>query len=855
MTINASQKMLVNRNIYANALFKRPDSLSDLLPYDEFYSEDGIFILKDGSLGIVYELDLFEHEPLTEKQIVKTIKSLKPWFNLPENCTLQVIHEQARVSPRDKQITDLEATYPNAHPVSKFLFEKKIGDLKNRCGDDSATPVFRRTTYLAIRYFPAKKKPKKIFDFMRKSESTLFHEMKDFIEETRTLSSIAKDIESNSDVRLVRLDASALLDSLRRFFNPETYFKRSFATYNPKISLAKQAIYNSPVLDHEGITREGQTTRTLSLLTAPLIAYPGGMAYFTKLEFPYRISLNFSFPKKANIKRFFDIKEFFLQNTPSARSRVQREEILDVQEKLAKDDRCLQMTFNVTVDGENEQEIDERVRSVCNIFNNQLDCEAIVEDHIGLASCINGLPLCYTPDSDHSSKRYIRILRSDALNFLPIFDSCRGMRDPVTFHLSREGNLAPFTLLNNPINSHTVVLADSGSGKSAFVADWLQSVKRLSSSKDEPLVFIIDKKCSYKALARFYDGDITIFDRDKDVPFSPFRGIYDNEKIAFLTNLMMSAIALTSPSFNLESEHQTALSKALQLAYEKKCQRTGLIYRDGKLEQAEDGGDVELTMEEFIAELAALNDGSKTVRAAVEPLLAKLKPFYGDGIYARFFANSPRPLEKSSSLYIYDLDSLDSDPTLQTLMTMAVIEEIRRVISLPTNKGRTGFIVLEEFAMLGRNNKVFRDFALDFSETMRKRGVWLITLTPRPQNYFELVTGQAFWSVAENYVFLQMNPDNIEYVVNKSSIFDSATAEIARSLTTIKDSHADFLFINKKKDIQQVLTYRQTPYDRWMSPTNAQDERLSDEAAAKFEDKWSALDFLVKNSENKSTKE
>ena len=178
---------------------------------------------------------------------------------------------------------------------------------------------------------------------------------------------------------------------------------------------------------------------------------------------------------------------------------------------------------------------------------------------------------------------------------------------------------------------------------------------------------------------------------------------------------------------------------------------------------------------------------------------------------------------------------------------MAVIEEIRRIISLPSNRGRTGFIVLEEFAMLGRNNKIFRDFALDFAETMRKRGVWLITLTPRPQNYFELVTGEAFWGVAENYIFLQMNPDNVDYILKKSSILDSATAEIAKSLTTVKDSHADFLLINKKKNIQQVLTFRQTPYDRWMSPTNAQDEKSSDEAAEKFEDKWEALEYLVEN--------
>ena len=75
-------------------------------------------------------------------------------------------------------------------------------------------------------------------------------------------------------------------------------------------------------------------------------------------------------------------------------------------------------------------------------------------------------------------------------------------------------------------------------------------------------------------LAEYYNGDLTVFDKNTEVPFSPFRGVYDEEKIAFLTKLISSAIQLTSPSFQLESEHQTAITKALKLAYLKKVSAT-----------------------------------------------------------------------------------------------------------------------------------------------------------------------------------------------------------------------------------------------------------------------------------------
>ena len=836
---------LAKRSVFTEALFTRPESLSSLLPYEEYAEEHGLFCMRDGSLGAVFQLNLLEHESMTEKDIMAAVKSVKPWFNLPENCTLQIIYEQNAISEFDAQLKTIAKSYPDAHPVSQYLFDQKARFLQDACKKQAEHCPTRRATYLAIRYFPKAHKRTRALDHLRKEGAVLHGEMTSFVKELRNFKHLIADLKSNSNVVLSPVGPSALLDILRRFFNPKTYYKRTFAQYNPHASLSDQFIYTAPTLNHQGIEREGVKTRTLSLKTSPQFAYPGGMAYFTKLDFPFKIALNFSFPDKSKVKRFFDLKEFFLQNTPTAKAKVQREEILEAQDKLARDDRCLHLTFNVIIEGESDEILEERTRAICNIFHNNLECEVISESDIGLGLCLNTLPLCYSQDTDLSSQRYIRILRSDAVNFLPIFDSFRGLNDPLAVYLSRENNLVPFSLLENETSNHTVVLADSGSGKSAFVIDCIQAAKRL---KPEPLVFIIDKKSSYAILSEYYDGDLTIFDRNQEIPFSPFRGVYDEEKIAFLTKLIVSAVKLTSPSFDIESEHQAAIASALKRAYVKKCERQGLTYVDGQLLKGENDQEVELTMEDFVAELAATQDDRESTRDLISGLLAKLKPFYEDGIYAKFFRGTAKKGVKSKLFYIYDLDALDSDPILQTLMTMAVIEEIRRIIGLPENHGRTGFIVMEEFAMLGRNNPMFRDFALDFAETMRKRGVWLITLTPRPQNYFDLEVGKAFWSVADNYVFLQMNSDNVDYLAEKSSLIDEANKEIIRSLRTKRNEYAEVFFMNKKKTRQGAFRCHQTRASRWMAPTNAKDSKAAMEALQRFGNKWEALRYLEEQS-------
>lgn len=839
------ERALGNEAVFTKALFERPESLSALLVYDEYLPEKGIFVNKDGSLGVVFEATLMEHEPLVTNQVLEAVESLKSWFNLPSQCVLQVLFDQAHLSPLDKTFDKLKDAYPSGNPVSEVLFKTRLKKIRDAANTDDPFAPFVRRAYIALRYFPNASAARSSL-MMKRGESVLYKEMKGFVRESREFAQIVTNFQHNSKLPLKQLTAADLLDVLRRFLNPKTYYKRSFAPYNPSLPISEQILYSSPTLSYRGIEREGIKTRTLSLKTSPQYAYPGGMAYFLKLPFPFKLSLNFKFPTKRQTKSFFDMKEFFLQNTPSARAKRQREEVLEVQDKLARDDRCLHLTFNVIIEAETDELLEARVREVVNVFNNDLDCETILEDDIGLGLCLNSLPLNYSPRSDHASQRYIRILKSDAVKFLPIFDSFRGLEKPVQLYVSRENNLVSFSLLENETSNHTVVLADSGSGKSAFIIDCMQAMKRMDP---EPIVFVVDKKSSYVMACEYFDGDLTVFDRTKEMPFTPFRGVYDEEKIGFLTSLLLAGIKMTSPNFNMESIHQSAISKALKLAYEKKMKQAGLAYVEGELLNQGAGQETELQMEDFISELARLpaEKEFETCSDVIENLLKLLMPFYGDGTYARYFkgGSSKRPAKKVS-LFAYDLDALESDETLRSLMTMAVFEEIRQTIMRPENRERGGIIILEELQALGRNNPTASSLVINFAETMRKLGFWLISLTPRPQNYFELEAGRAMWGVADNFLFLQMGADNVDYLSKHSSLLDEASTEIIKSLRTKRGQYAEVFFMNKKKTRQGAFRYFQTPLDRWLAPTNAKDASEAAKALRKFkDDKWQALTYLA----------
>ena len=351
--LNPVSRTLSNRFELAEALFKRSDSLSQLLPYSEYIDEYKIFVNKDGSLGVVLEAKLLEHEPMTTKNIISSVESFKSLFALPENCVLQVLFDQSYISKKDKIWKKLLRRYSYSQPISKILYKEKIKMIQSQCNSSSELAPLKRKALLSIRFFPSKSAVmewKRSFD---RGERILFDEMSEFVKQLKLFSQILHQYTENSKLNLKPLDAQELITHARQFFNPREFYKRDFASFNKHISISDQLIYNSPTLDYRGIEREGIKTRTITLKTSPQFAYAGGMAYFTKLKFPFKMSLNFSFPSKGKIKKFFDVKEFFLENNVSRSAKVQKVEIKDAQDRLAVGEKCLYLTFCIILEGEN----------------------------------------------------------------------------------------------------------------------------------------------------------------------------------------------------------------------------------------------------------------------------------------------------------------------------------------------------------------------------------------------------------------------------------------------------------------------------------------------------------------------
>ncbi len=841
MSDNILESGLSQKEVFFKALNERPQSLQEYFPYDEYLEEYQFFRNKDGSLGAVFELELIEHEAMTIAELQRTVADLKPFLSLPENCVLQIAFDQRYVSELDNVFVDFKEKAKKGNEVARQFLNRRIKMYANRSAKQNDESPKVRDCILSIRFFPKCISRTDRLKFLKSPERILFDEMKDYLTEMKRFHQIVNQLIINSSLSLKQLSAQELLERLRKFFNPVTSFNRKFAQYNSSYSISEQIVYSNPRLTYEGIEREGLKSRTITLKVPPSFCYSGGTSYFTKLNFPYKLSLSFSFPTKSSVKRYFDIKAFFLQNTPSAKAKRQKEDLDTVMDRLARGDRVVNMTFSVIVEGKDDAELEARTQRVINVFHSNLECEVIVESDIGCGLCLNSLPLMYSPETDFSARRSIRILREDATKFLPIFDSYKGVGNGSSIVESREGNLIGVSLKGSGTSGHIAVVGRSGSGKSKVVIDLLLGAKR-----EEPLIFVIDKKSSYLMFSKVFNGDLTVF--GEKMPFSPFRGEYDNEKARSLAVLLSTAVQMASPKFNFTLDHRDIIERAIKLAYLKKEKESGLSFVNGDLRAEKVTEEVEIKIDDFITELSSLRGHPEFERKKedIEDLLGKFKPFY-DGTYAEYFRNpEAKAIDPDQKCFFYDLDELDSDPILRTVMTLAIFEEIKRIRKLPQNVGRPVYVVIEELGRIGANNKVAADIISDLAETGRKLGISLISLTPDPRHYFENQAGLAMWNAADRYLFLECGPDALKYLKEKSDIFDEATIEMVDSLKTIPGKHSEALLINKQKTEIGAFINRETSEEVWLSPTNAPAGLAASQALENFnDDGWKAIEYLA----------
>lgn len=807
-----------------NFLTKEIESFEQYLPYVSYLNLDRpTCLLNDGSLGVMWELSLIPHETCDHDTLVQKLETLTQVFDTDnQNISFQIIFDsEPALCVKDADKLALVGTTPERILSNRIEYVRNIADHKN-----SPIKLMSRKIFLTVRY--ARQNDIALKSFLERNQTELEFESLEFACISQEFSQVCRTVEYNlthAGIAFKTLDQNEFVFHLRDVFH---------ATESRKFNTTLQSDYREDKVLSGQILKEfieitpsaigvGQDTwEVLSWIDQPSVVYTGLAAKFLSLQTPFKIVLN--------IRKCLDVsdlerKRFFLKNAVDSFGELQREEIKQTQDRVARDESLLFVSMHILVRNCGLSALTTAQNGVARQLVSQLktltQIDFIYEKYAAPAIFLMSLPFGYSHSCSGISGREQRVLSRNIAPYLPLLGGFQGTKTPLQLMIGRAGDsvwLNPFDTQTSP---HVAILAGSGAGKSFFTQNMMMSFLAVYQSQ-KPLIFIIDKKTSYEIFARVI-GEESGSQIVKPPEYFPniFKGSLDEYRLPVIVGILKTAISLVSQNARIEAVEEMLLSQAVKTTFEQQYLDASTEFKNGSLQDKAQGKVQIPRLSDIVDNLFPVCAKLQISKSVAENLTQYLSPFLENGAYRNLF-NKIEYDEldpKTPTVSLFDIDAVTAHPVLSTLTTQMILSEILRQIRRPENIGRPGMLVIEEVGVLAQGSKELVQFITDAWKTFRKLGFACVGLTNEVDDYVK-DGAREIWNVSANKIILKMTSKDLQKALHGEAgypalIKDTLFGNIIGSLKKEDGRYSQGFWWSD--EVQGSFTYIPTGFDYWCS--------------------------------------
>ncbi len=736
----------------ARAINELRDSpaIAGLLPYHSHDPGSGLFIQRDGSLGIAWSLRPVETEALPEEALGALSMRLDGLLRLlPVGSAAQFILTSSRdvrvrlagwraATTRDGLLADLARSRIRALGAL---------DLEH----DGAPLVAREIeTTFTLRTFPSWPRP---FTLSESSARAVFDAA--YATHRDALLTTAAAIESllqQAGIAATRFDADALIGAAFRALNPGRDVPRP--TDRPDRTLAEQVAFTNVAID--GAVHLGkETVRVLSCIDVPRETW-AGMLQRAAAPLDHLVDgtlvLNIESRDPETVRKQLAAKKrlaFCQMSSGDGKADVAaiKSEVDGVLADMYVDGaRPFGVRLHLLLKGETDAALNAFAR---------VGIQMAEEDVLAGTLFLQALPLAYDPSNDRALRRGRVMMGANLAHLLPAFGSFRGTPTPDLLLLNRRGEPITFSFFDSEVAPHGVVAGVSGSGKSVFANTLIVSAARRGAH-----LFVLDRGNSYRKLCRMVGGTYVAFDPARPISINPCGMGLDGEKQLFLTDII--AEMCTQGQRELSVKERALVGRAVLSAFRAAGPREVLV------------SDLRSAL------LADSEPGARDLGVCLEP-------FCGDGPYAGFF-DRPCAIDFESALTVFELGEIAKRRDVASVVLMALIHNITRFCAEHLEIPK--YLLVDEAWTLLRSANTAQ-FLEDVLRTYRKLNAAAVMITQQVSD-FEGRTGEAIRANAPNRVFLRQTPETVQ-AMEKLLDLTPVEKELLAGLTTVKGLFSEML--------------------------------------------------------------
>ena len=830
------------------SFFEEGKAFTDLLPY--FNYENNFFVLKDGSLGQIWEISLLEAETKSSLYLEELSRMIEGIIiRLPEekvSCQF-ILASDTDLDGRLQEYMDFSSISTNE--IVNACIRSRLEHVKSGKNGffDTHTGLFsvkRIRVFFTMRYFSpylsANTKDKIRFYFTPKNiiREKISDSFTMNFQSISRFSDIVEGIFRSCDIKFSKVGEKTLFVLLYKIFNPRRAKTLPLPAFRPDEPMTDQILYNYPKAKSEGFEFEGELFRIVTLKELPLSTETG--------MFSAELTKGTRFSMLDLIKDFLMVINFYIPNQEEAITRIKMQKAfafmqranmfgdkaIEAIEKKEELDSVIKETFSLghkivyprihfIVSGSDPKESENSISNILNTLS-RMGAEGLREEVIGASLFLSCLPLCFDQYYETFIKRTKRMISSNLADMLPLYGSVKGTRTPAQIYLNRRGETVFWDFFDSNTNPHAIVIGASGAGKSFFINDFI-----LQNARSDAYFFVLDKGDSYKKLCSILGGQYIRFDLNNPVTINPFLKEPDSEHSSFLVTVLSEMCSGGDERERLSREAVGVLEKAIALTYSKRKNK-----------------DEEVTLSDCIEKLNshACNRSLGTGENLGIKLALMLRRFSREGSYGRFF-DGKNGFNLKSKFTVFELGSLSACEDLQLVVLLNIMYFITNFVSLPEMKPERKFLLIDEaWSLLKLKNTA--EFITNSFKTYRKYHCSCVAITQEISDLINNPCGIAIQANAANKVFLKQEPNIIDSLKAFASLTDSQI-ELLKSVETQKGKFSESLIISDSSS--GVIRLVPDPFLYWLATSDAKENDLLEEKAQKNEGKYlEALELCAK---------
>lgn len=797
-------------------------SLSEELPYWEFSeTPKSHLILNDGSVVSGIKLSLIDIECFDDSEVNQLAVKLRGVLNsISENTSVQFCLSVGSDFSKMIQKHSDGKTNP-IHPLVASIAEFREKKLKDAL---ESSELYRPelSIYLRTQMVGSKK-----LSFLKKQEVFSENSSQNYDETLEVLfQNVDTLISSFASIGLSGrlLEVQEMQGHIYGLLNP----KRSKTEPSPRImnpkednldretlesmewlanqSPREQLTFGDLILGFEQFTLDSHHHRIITLKTLPEVTFAGQLSTFLRMPFHYDLMLTFEVPSQADEMVKLQQKRKMAHSL--AMTSGNRASDLESETKLSSTEELIRELLNTgqriyaaqlsivlrapaTEDG--NKKLNRQVREVLSRFRSLQGAEGL-EETVGSWKIFKG----NLPAAPVKLERAKKFKTNNLVDFVPIYGPREGDDDPAVIFRNRLNGLVSFNPFDSKLtNYNALVTGSSGAGKS-FLNNCILTQELARGLR----VFIIDIGGSYKKLTEALGGQYLEMDLSIQYRLNPF-DIPDptqepsNQKLKSLLAVIESMIVEDDKS-KITKLDRVLLEKAIIELYEEK-RKTKTV--------------------------PVMSDLSEKLAKSKEPSIVDISKvlfmWTGNRPYGKLL-DGMGSLRTDAPICTFDLKGLSSYPDLQSVMILILTDFILSQIEQDkVNKKR---IILDEAWQLLKSSAAagFMEYC---ARTLRKTGSGITFITQGVEEIVESPIGPAIMNnTATKFILLQRGDSEI---LKNALKLNGHELNLIYSLEQRKGEFSEGFMI--EGDHRQVIRIYPSPFEYWLSTSDASDNRYIQE--------------------------